>query len=36
MNFALELFLTTLGMIYSLVIVAEVFFRLQARARGDK
>lgn len=36
MNFALDLFLTTLGMIYFLVILAEVIFRVQGRTRGDK
>jgi hypothetical protein len=35
MNFALELFLTTLGMIYFIVIVAEVIYKLQTHFGGD-
>jgi hypothetical protein len=36
MNFAVELFLTALGMIYFIVIVAEVIWKLQANFGGDK
>ena len=36
MNFALELFLTTLGMIYAIVIVAEIAWKLQARFGREK
>jgi hypothetical protein len=36
MNFALELFLTTLVMIYTIVIVAEIIWKVQARFGGEK
>ena len=36
MNFALELFLTAAGMIFFIVIVAEVIWKLQAHFGGDK
>ena len=36
MNFALELFLVALGMIYSIVIVAEIACKVQARFGGEK
>ncbi len=36
MNFALELFLTALGMIYAIVIIAEIIWKVQARFGGEK
>lgn len=36
MNFALELFLTTFGMIFFIVIVAEIIWKLQTLYGGDK
>lgn len=36
MNFALELFLTALAIIYFIVIVAEIAWWLQAHFWGDK
>jgi hypothetical protein len=36
MNFALELFLTTLVMIYTIVIFAEIIWKVQARFGGEK
>ena len=36
MNFALELFLTTGGMIFLIVIVAEIISKVAANYGGDK
>lgn len=36
MNFAVELLLTSLAMIYLIVIVAEIICKLQSRFRGDQ
>jgi len=36
MNFAVELFLVALGMIYLIVVLAELIWKIQTRIKGGK